>query len=309
MAEQMTGEKALETIAQHTEALTHTVTKAELKEQAEKWKADFEAANEKIREMTRQPLFTGAANRFADVHIPAKYHGDRERMHEHVNSIAPSKGSDLERYQILSDGLALYGNRATTKRKRERLMAGSAYTEWKEMHDQIMGKYSMDTTSESEWFASQTMSGSLIDRIRDAASIAALFMRFPMASKAVVMPVLGGDGTVYYIAEATTAPDDSSAASIIPNSQLTSAQVALTAVKLALRIVQTTELPEEVTFDDVNWLAGQAAETIARNIDDVLINGDTAGTHMDADVTGASHRFKSMHGLRSYAIDNSYTTA
>jgi hypothetical protein len=65
---------------------------------------------------------------------------------------------------------------------------------------------------------------------------------------------------------------------------------------------------EDMSFEGAAWLTGHVAQVAADIIDDAIINGDTASTHMDSSVTAATDRRKAWLGLRAMAVDQSYST-
>jgi HK97 family phage major capsid protein len=316
MAEAMSAEAAVEAVAKHGQEIKDlnekvdegTRSASEVKERLDKWEPEFKAACDKINELHRTPIQTEEpAYVPRDVTTP-------EKRHEYLVRARADEGSDLERYHILSDYLVLSAAAANMVDMRQRshrnmdmLTKSPAYGEFNHLRQRFGEKVALDTTSESEWVPAEILSATLVDKIRDVSRVAPLFPRIPMPGPTFKMPLLTADASGYLISEATVAPEDSGSARIT-SSQPTAAQATWDAVKLAVRVVTSTEMLEDMSFEGAAWLTGHVAQVAADIIDDAIINGDTASTHMDSSVTAATDRRKAWLGLRAMAVDQSYST-
>ena len=137
--------------------------------------------------------------------------------------------------------------------------------------------------------------------------IANLFMRFPMTGPTMKFPLLSADATTYLIGEQTHEPEGSSF-SRITASYPTTAAATFEAVKLANRAILPVEFIEDASFEQMSFMQGHVAMKIGEGISDAIMNGDTASTHMDTNVTGSTDRRKAWLGLRAHAVDQTYST-
>jgi HK97 family phage major capsid protein len=315
MSENMDGREAVKRIADHDAAIKELqergATEAEFAERIDKMETDVTDAMKALGELTKKPVEPTGPTVNASF-IPKKYHGDREKAHKYLVGCNAEDGSDLAEYQRLSDAMAIAMSGIVPtpqgKRLQDRILQSPAAEKWRGLHNGLT-KAALDTTSESEWVPAEILSAQMVDKVRDAARIAPLFPRIPMPTKTFKLPLLTADASGYLVAEATVAPDDSGAARIT-SSQPTAAQATFGAIKLACRIVSSTEMLEDMTPDSANFLTAQVAQVMADIIDDAIINGDAEqSAHMDSNVTSLTDRRHAWTGLRAMALDNSYTTS
>jgi HK97 family phage major capsid protein len=311
MAEVKTGPEALKLLHDVNGRLEGIESDVVRKEELEKVRADLDLAVKTLGELQKtksNPTFE-AAN---DVFLTKEEQASPRKAFYKCMSKKAKPGSDLQRYQELNDGLVLMSTAAKgLKDDTPELMAkirnSEMAQEYRALDEKYRGKAAMDTTSESEWVPAEILSGNLIDSVRNAQQLGPLFWNFTMPNKTFKMPLITADATTYLIAEATVAPEDSGWARIT-SSQPTTAQATWGAVKLANRIVFSTEFLEEATPEIMSWTQDHAIVKIAEGKDDAIMNGDTASTHQDTNVTAATDRRKAWLGLRAHAMDQSYST-
>jgi len=107
---------------------------------------------------------------------------------------------------------------------------------------------------------------------------------YPMSSDTLLVPSATGSTTVYYASEATA----------ITDSQLTFAQVSLSAKKLAVLTIASKELGEDTVIDLGAALARDMAYAIAKEEDNACFNGD--GTSTYGSITGI---LQAVYGLNA----------
>jgi len=78
--------------------------------------------------------------------------------------------------------------------------------------------------------------------------------------------------------------------------------VTFDAIKLACRVLTSTELEEDSVVAILPLLRDKIVSALAEAQEDATINGDTAGTHMDADVTAATDTRKAWDGYRKLTL-------
>jgi HK97 family phage major capsid protein len=140
-------------------------------------------------------------------------------------------------------------------------------------------------------------SSDLIQRIDLAQKVAGLFRKINMPTDPYKLPTLTAHPTAYKVAESTAdgAMDGSSA---FTNSQATSGAITLDATKLGVATEFSLELSEDSIIPVLDMVKNQIAIAMSFGLEDALINGDTAVTHQDADVTGSTDVRKAWNGLR-----------
>jgi len=148
----------------------------------------------------------------------------------------------------------------------------------------------------------------LVSKLYTPRAVEALFPTMAMTTKEIRLPFLTLKATPYVKTGATygtiTATDD------------VTSQVSLTAKSIAARITVDEDASTDSVVAGLDYARNSLADAIASAVEDAIINGDTAGTHMD-DIanwnprsrwaTGAlgdakDHR-KAFLGLRAQAFD------
>lgn len=156
-----------------------------------------------------------------------------------------------------------------------------------------------------EWIPTE-FSADLIDRVRLARRVAALFPQINMPSNPYKLPVVSADATGYLVSENTADdPASKSFRASTPNSR----GVTLTASKLGARVQFSEELSEDSIVPVLEFTKNNLAASLASALETALINGDTTATHMDADVTLSYDARKAWKGIRKHAPDASQVSA
>jgi HK97 family phage major capsid protein len=111
------------------------------------------------------------------------------------------------------------------------------------------------------------------------------------------LPIDGADAVAYLTAEST-----SDTATKITASTPGTNNVTFDAVKLACRVLVSTELEEDSVVAILPLLRDKIVQALAEAQENATINGDTDGTHMDSDVTAATDVRKAWDGYRKLAL-------
>ena len=151
-----------------------------------------------------------------------------------------------------------------------------------------------------EWLPSD-FSADLIDRVRLATKVAGLFSRIAMPTDPYKLPVVSSDATGYLVTE--TSADDPSAKAFTASTP-GSTNVSLDAKKLGARVQFSAELVEDSIVPVLEFIKNNISIALAFALEDAIINGDLAGTHMDSDVTASTDARKAWDGLRKMAQDS-----
>lgn len=172
------------------------------------------------------------------------------------------------------------------------------WQKYAQSHSELKKAMDSATAAEGlEWIPTN-FSAELIDRVRLATKVAALFPQITMPSDPYKMPVVKSDATAYLVSENTA--DDPASKSFSPSTPQ-SRQVTLDAVKLGSRVQFSKELEEDSIIPIADFVKNQIALAIAYGLEDALLNGDTTSPHMDSDVTASNDARKAWKGLRKLA--------
>ena len=170
---------------------------------------------------------------------------------------------------------------------------------WDEFKQSELSKAISATTSGSgsEWVPTN-FSSDLIDLVALPTKLEALFTRINMTSDPFKLPLNTARPTVKLLSETTV---KHSSATEIPESTPTSANVQLDAKKLGLQMNFSTESDEDAIIAVLPMLRTQAGLAMAETRESTIIDGDTAATHQDSDVTDSDDARKAWEGLRQLA--------
>lgn len=178
---------------------------------------------------------------------------------------------------------------------------------WSQVYKPALAEFqrAMDTatTSEGTEWVPTMMSAQFLEMFELERKVARLFDSFPMPSKTFDWPIQSSAGTAYLPGESTA-----DSATAISASTPGTSKVTFTAKKLAGRFLTSTEFIEDSVVEVLGFLRKEMAATLARGEEDAIINGDTAGTHQDSNVTAADDVKKAWLGLRAWCHDQSNTT-
>jgi len=111
------------------------------------------------------------------------------------------------------------------------------------------------------------------------------------------LPIDGADATAYLFAEST-----SDTSSKITASTPGTGDVTFDAIKIACRVLVSTELEEDSVVAILPLLRDKIVQALAEAQENAAINGDTDGTHMDSDVTSSADVRKAWDGYRKLAL-------
>lgn len=148
----------------------------------------------------------------------------------------------------------------------------------------------------TEWIPTG-FSRELIDRLRLDMKVAALHKRITMPTNPFKMPVLSADPTAYLVAESS-----SDEAPKFKASQATTANFQFNAKKFAVRVIFSEELTEDSIVPLLPHLKDLVVKAIRAAEEKGIIDGDTATTHQDSDVTDSRDARKAFDGYRKKTL-------
>ncbi|MBN1964197.1 MAG: phage major capsid protein [Anaerolineae bacterium] len=171
--------------------------------------------------------------------------------------------------------------------------------------DELM--HTANTGYGAEWVP-DIWSSELWRKARAENVILPLFRVIEMPSNPFELPISGTDPTVYYVPE-TQDEDDLTLGSTnpIPDSQLGSGKVTLSAKKLALRVGFSAEIVEDAAIPLIPLYREQALRVMADAIDHVLLNGDTetgatGNINSDDGAPAGTTKYLAFDGIRKLPL-------
>lgn len=158
------------------------------------------------------------------------------------------------------------------------------------------------TTAEGKEFVPTALATDLLERVRLAQKVTALFQPIDMPTDPYELPLEGADATAYKVAESTTETGTKPTEST-PGT----AKVTLDAVKLKARVIFSEEIQEDSVIPVLDYVKNKIALALTDAQEKAILDGDTAATHQDNDVTAADDARKSWNGLRKLALAQAAT--
>ncbi len=152
----------------------------------------------------------------------------------------------------------------------------------------------LDTATDSAGsdYVPTAFSNQFIEDVNKALRLPAAFPRYKMTAKQQTFPVEGSAPTAYLVGENTNL------SSTITDGAPGTESVTLTAVKLAVRTIQSFEFDADSAPTCLAVIRRILIKGVARAVEDAIVNGDDGVTHMDSDITGATAVTKAWDGLR-----------
>jgi len=176
----------------------------------------------------------------------------------------------------------------------------------------ILKALDTDTSGEGSEFVPTALSAQIFKKVRDSAKLLAeLPSPVTMPTNPYKYPVESGDPTVYYVTQSTT-----DGGTTIGASDPGTADITLTAKKLACRVLFSTELDEDSIVNIREYIMTKMSTRISERIDALLLNGDTtSGTGninkyggTPTSTAGSADYYLAANGLIKNALDNSVTS-
>lgn len=182
-----------------------------------------------------------------------------------------------------------------------RMQTLKLWKRWEKLYGHFQRAITTGADPGLKWIPTM-QSARMVDLIQPTLKVASLFTQVDMPTKAYDLPVLGADLIAVFMGE---------------NSQIiakdpTLNKATLTAIKLAVRNIVSTESTEDSAVALEPFVTGNCAKAISRAIEDDLNNGDVnvnVSTAQDFDMKAAqtptdgnNHRRKAWDGLRKKAL-------
>lgn len=161
--------------------------------------------------------------------------------------------------------------------------------------------WNITTATEGKEFIPTMLSANWLDYYRLKLSVASLFNEVVMESPVFQIPVITTRPRAKRRTEASAKPSSIYAA--ITLAQPATALRTLTAYGFYTAPMVTSQASQAAIVNIMNLLREQAGMSMRDCLEDGLLNGDTAGTHQDADVTAADDIRTMWLGLRAYCLD------
>lgn len=160
-----------------------------------------------------------------------------------------------------------------------------------------------NTVADSNWLPTG-LSGQYYTFVSLETVVPNLFETIPQATATMDVPIATAGHTAYLASENQNSPGASQTIS-----KLTASKFTLTKKKLCVANAISYEMVEDSIVPVLSLVQKDMFRALAEGLETAMINGDTAGTHQDTNVTAANDARKAFLGLRAWAADESFTTA
>lgn len=222
----------------------------------------------------------------------------------------PSINADTQRFHEAQDALLMAS--AVMGYKRAGKLADGSVAQvadvkqlhrWAELSESAHGYMSraLNISDESDWVPTE-MSGTMIEKIYEATAVMQLLPRidFPLGVGTLDLPTEGADVNIYLTGEATEQDGDAKITAAKPGV----GKVSLTPKVLATRMVTSQEMTEDSAIAIGPYMALKMQRAFSRDLDDIIINGDTTAIHFDDATTlsmATNDRRRAWQGFRHKA--------
>ncbi len=214
---------------------------------------------------------------------------------EAVSSVLRRSQADVEAFQQGSDNLLLAA--AIMDRPARSLDYFSDV-----YRPAINAALGTDNAGAGEEYIPTMLSSQLIERVNLSLLVAELFDTVDMPSNPYEIP---GVAVVRQAIPSATEQTGDPGPTAIQKLTLATRKITLTAKKLAAMALVSKEMEEDAVITTLPYMQQELADYIGGSFEDGLVNGDTAGTHMDEDVTAADDPRKLYDGLRKSVLAGS----
>lgn len=179
---------------------------------------------------------------------------------------------------------------------------------WKEKLDNHVRALDTSTSGGvSEWVPTG-YTNQFFEFVRLQTRVRSLFptIAMPRGSGAYDIPIGIGRINTFKVTEQTA--DTGQTLVTVGDTSNISNKTTLTAVGHGSRVLTSHYAEEDSIVPILSYLREEMIIAMAEGAEDAIMNGDTAGSHEDTDITSATDRRKMWLGLRALANDNSYKT-
>jgi len=166
---------------------------------------------------------------------------------------------------------------------------------FKEFRQSELAKAMYDSTGYGGDWVPTGFSADMVDRVTLELKVASLFNRIPMPQDPYTLPIKSAGATVYKLGESQT---EHESATKITKTEVTTTNVTLASTKIGARVNFSEEISEDSIVPILPMVKADIAKAMAEGIENCIINGDTATTHQDSDVTASTDVRKCWNGLR-----------
>lgn len=169
-------------------------------------------------------------------------------------------------------------------------------------------KKALDTSTAggtSEWVPTR-FSDQFFEFVRLETKVRSLFPVIPMPGNPYDLPIGIGRMTSFKVTEQTA--DTGQDKVTVGDTSNLSNKTTLTAKNHGTRVLASHNVEEDAIVPILPYLRQEIIRALAEGAEDAIMNGDTAGSHEDTDISSATDRRKLWLGLRAMSNDNGYKT-
>ncbi len=289
--------KASEVVQKAKEAKATATRKSELKEQAMEIFRDMKLemqSSPKI-EVPSQPVFT--------YDVPSSIESDSlASMHMKSAASYGSREHDVRQFHKFCD-LAYLGHKimypSTGKEKSAvPLQTMQIWQQFIKGENELGKALATSTANQGQEWVPTGFSRDFFDRVEADLIVAQLhdMITIPAGVGDYDVGAAGAAVTAYKVAESTDDESDKIPA-LSPNTR----KVTFSPEDIGARALVSVQQTEDAALNTVDFVIRQLIIAYARAIDTAIINGDTAATHQDTDVTSATDAKKLWDGYRKLA--------
>ncbi len=169
--------------------------------------------------------------------------------------------------------------------------------------DQVVKALDTITAGEGQEWIPTNMRPEMLERLRLALRVPGLFNTFTISSDQELLPVEGGDAQAYLVPENTA--DTGQVGISVSDTGTANINFRAQTIGAMTRVSKKANRDAIIPF--IPYIQMKLLRAVAVGRENAIINGDTAATHQDTDVTNAKDVRKAWRGLRALARANGRT--
>lgn len=216
-----------------------------------------------------------------------------------MSEFNPDQREAIRRFQRTVSDMILFGFMVdkSAKKSPEAFQVARSHKRMKPRWEYVLRAMDVDTAAEGLEYVPTGLGAELHEKVRASGKVAPLFVSINLPTNPWVMPVEGADATAFLVAEPTA-----DTATKVGASTPGSAKVTFDAEIFGGRVLFSRSLDADSAIAVLPFVRNKLVRAFVDAEEKAILDGDTAGTHQDSDVTLATDAKKAWDGLRKKAI-------
>lgn len=225
-----------------------------------------------------------------------------------ISEFMPEHRSVVRNFQNTVADMALFGMLIDkdAKTSSHGFEVARSHSKYKNRWNEVLRALDVDTSGEGGAWVPTGIGAGLHEKIRASGRVANLFSRIDLPTNPWKWPIEGADAAAYRVAEPT-----SDTATKVTASTPGTVAATFDAEIMGGRVLFSRSLEADSALAILPYTRAKLVQAFVDSEEKAILDGDTDGTHQDADVqaVGSTHFSTAWDGLRKKAIAQTLVTA